>query len=123
MLRNHRGRAPKRQKLPVGGQHAPPHAVAHRHRAAGGGELEVAADAEAPHLVWAKSHDASSCESDLARVGPQLAVQHVEAGGLAGAVRADQRTNFPPFTPEAPAPTPRPPPVALRRPPPPTPPT
>src|SRR5205823_2993028 len=52
------------------------------------------ADAEAPQLVRVKSHDAASCESDLARVGPQLAVQHVEAGGLAGAVRADQRHDF-----------------------------
>ena len=28
---------------------------------------------------------------DLARIGRELAVHHVEAGGLAGAVRADER--------------------------------
>ena len=36
-----------------------------------------------------------SAQADAAGVGTQLAAQHVEAGGFAGAVRADQRQHLP----------------------------
>ena len=54
-------------------------------------DLEGAADAHPGDAVGHQALDAIALEPDLARVGAMQAVDHVEHGGLAGAVRPDQR--------------------------------
>src|SRR5712691_1188429 len=65
--------------------------LGHRQRAEGGGDLERAPDAEAPDIARRHAGDAAAGEDDVAAVGHELAVDHVEASRLAGAVGADQR--------------------------------
>src|SRR5262249_58197080 len=45
-------------------------------------------------LVGPKPHDAAATVDDVAGGGPQIAGDGVERGGLAGAVRADQREHL-----------------------------
>ena len=54
-------------------------------------QLEGAADAGAADLVRPPAVDAPAVEAHEPRIGPVDAGDHVEAGGLAGAVGADQR--------------------------------
>src|SRR5207244_13574448 len=62
------------------------------HRKAGEGlhDLEGAADAGGAHLVRTKPLDLFLVEDDLAGIGRVDAGDHVEDGGLDGAVRADE---------------------------------
>src|SRR6478672_12901079 len=55
------------------------------------GDLERAADAEAPDIARLLANDVGAVEQNFARVGLELTIDHVEAGGFAGAVRAEQR--------------------------------
>src|SRR6185312_5862249 len=70
------------------------HILDHRHRGEGRRDLERAADAAPPHLARRQAGDVRAFEQDLARVRRELAVDHVEAGGLAGAVRTDHGEEF-----------------------------
>src|SRR5690606_7120845 len=54
------------------------------------GHLEHAQHAQAGELGGIEPQDASAVEPDLAGVGAQVARQHIEQRGLAGAVRTDQ---------------------------------
>jgi len=67
------------------------HVLDDLHRSEGRGDLEGAADAQTPDCVRRHADDVATVEQHAARVRPELAVDHVEAGGLAGAVRADHR--------------------------------
>src|SRR5713226_6455901 len=49
------------------------------------------APSEPPDLARLQSGDAAAFEQDISGIGPQLTADHVEAGGLAGPVRSDQR--------------------------------
>src|SRR5262245_44099810 len=66
------------------------HVLNDRHRRKGGGDLESASHAEPPDLTRLQGGDAPALEQDIAGIGPQLTADHVEARGLAGAVRSDQ---------------------------------
>src|SRR6188472_285725 len=70
------------------------HVLGDRHRAEGRGDLEGAADAEAPDVARPQPRNALSLKQDFAAVGLALPVDHVEAGRLAGAVRTDHRQEF-----------------------------
>src|SRR5262249_11304979 len=65
------------------------HVFDDRHRSERGGDLERASDAEAPDLARPEAGEILLLEPDLAGVRRELAVDHVEAGRFAGAVRAD----------------------------------
>src|SRR5204863_9130918 len=52
---------------------------------------EGAADAEPPDIAGLQPHDTAVAEPYVAGVRCKLAVDHVEAGRFAGAVRPDQR--------------------------------
>src|SRR5262249_32065569 len=65
--------------------------LGHRHRAEGGGDLKGAADAEPPNVARLKSDDATIGEFDVAAIGRELPVDHVETGRFPRAVGADQR--------------------------------
>src|SRR5262245_5723662 len=67
------------------------HVLGHGHRAEGRRHLEGTADAEAPDVARMQADDAAAGQGDVAAVGRELPVDHVEAGRLAGAVWADQR--------------------------------
>src|SRR5438067_179330 len=67
------------------------HVLANAERAPDGGDLKGAPDAFAPDLARREAEDRLAAEQDLAGVGAELAVDDVEAGGLAGAVRSDER--------------------------------
>lgn len=57
--------------------------------------LEGPADAEMGCLVGMDRLEPGAVEDDIAVVGPVDAVDHIEKGALAGAVRSDQRANLP----------------------------
>src|SRR5262249_49419237 len=59
--------------------------------AEGGGDLERAADAEAPDRARQQADDAAPREAHVTAVGRKLAVDHIEAGRLAGAIGPDER--------------------------------
>src|SRR2546422_5483915 len=63
--------------------------VEHGELREGANDLEGAADTAATDCARAQTVDRSPAVADLARVGQQEAVQHVEERGLAGAVRSD----------------------------------
>ena len=70
------------------------HVLAHAHRAERLRDLERAPDAKARDAVRRQAGNARFPDQDLARIRDQLAVQQVEAGGLAGAVRPDERDHL-----------------------------
>ena len=57
-------------------------------------DLEGAPDAEPPDLARLLAGGVLAEQADVAGIGPVLAVEHVEAGALARAVRTDQRQDF-----------------------------
>ena len=67
------------------------HVLAHGHGLERGGDLERAAHAQRPHRARVEAGDVAARKEDAPGVGRELAVDEVEAGGLAGAVGADQR--------------------------------
>ncbi len=68
--------------------------LAHRQRGEGLGDLERAADAEAPDRIRRQADDLVAGEGHRACVGRELAADDVEASRFAGAVRADQRQHL-----------------------------
>src|SRR5204863_3492775 len=54
-------------------------------------DLKGAADAEVRDVARPQAGDVLAGEPDFAGIRPELAVDHVEAGRLAGTVRADER--------------------------------
>jgi len=68
--------------------------LAHGHGRERRGDLKSAADAEPPDRAWLLAYGILAQQIDPAAVGNVLAVEHVEAGALAGAVGADQRQNL-----------------------------
>src|SRR5205823_14251851 len=62
----------------------------HRERAPDGRHLKRAPHAALPDLARPEAENRFASEDDVAAVGGELAIHHVEAGGLAGAVRADE---------------------------------
>ena len=67
------------------------HVLAHGERGEGLGDLERPADSEPPDPPRRPAGDVGAQRHHAAGVGADLAHQHVEAGRLAGPVRADQR--------------------------------
>src|SRR5262245_28898032 len=67
------------------------HVLGYRHRAERRRHLEGAADAEAPDVARVQADDAAAGQGDVATIGRELPVDHVEAGRLARAVGSDQR--------------------------------
>src|SRR5262249_19673136 len=63
-------------------------------RGEGLGDLEGAADPLAPDRLGLHADELDAAELHRARVGRELAADHVEAGRLAGAVGADQRQHL-----------------------------
>src|ERR1700694_1292738 len=61
----------------------------HGHRSGRRPDREGAPDAQPPDLAWLEPGEIFLLEPDLAGIRRKLAVDHVEAGGLAGAVRTD----------------------------------
>ena len=84
-------RGQRRARAPVVRDQRLLHVLEHGHRAEGLGDLEGAADAQAPDPARRQPDQLAPRQADAAGIGPDLAVQAVEAGGLAGAVRPDQR--------------------------------
>ena len=70
------------------------HIFAHGHRREGRGDLESPPDAEPPDGPGRQAQNASTVEPNRAGIGPELAVHHVEAGRLAGAIGSDQGQEF-----------------------------
>ena len=70
------------------------HVLAHGHGRERRGDLEGASDAEPPDLARRLARGVLAQQRDPAAVGNLLAVEHVEAGALARAVRADQRQDL-----------------------------
>src|SRR5262249_46528263 len=70
------------------------HVLGDRHRAERRRDLERAADAAPPDRARRQASDVLPFEQYLAGVRRNLSVDHVEAGRLAGAVRADQGQKF-----------------------------
>ena len=70
------------------------HVLDHGHGIERRGDLEGAADAEPIDLARAHAGDLDVAEFDAADIGLRLAVEHVEAGRLAGAVGADEREHL-----------------------------
>ena len=66
----------------------------HGQRREGRGDLEGAAHSSAPDRVGREPGETLALEAHLARVRPELARQHVEQGGLAGAVGTDEGTDL-----------------------------
>src|SRR6266542_2696948 len=77
--------------LPVVAYECHLHVLGDRHRAEGGGDLKGAADAEAPDLARLETDDAAIGKFDVAMIGRELPIDHVEAGRFPGAVWPDQR--------------------------------
>src|SRR5260370_26413593 len=63
----------------------------HRQQVESRGNLDGTADATTPEIARTFAGDLVAIEKNRAGAGFQLAVEHVEAGRLASAVRADQR--------------------------------
>jgi hypothetical protein len=70
------------------------HVLRHGHRPERRGDLEGTADAAPPDIARVQAHDTAVLETDVAAIGRELAVDHIEAGRLPGAVGADQRQEF-----------------------------
>src|SRR4051812_23242940 len=70
------------------------HVLDDGHRIEGGGDLERAPDAAAPDFARLLAGEFGTLEPDLAGIGRELAVDHVEAGRFAGPVGADQGEKF-----------------------------
>src|SRR5438094_3677678 len=85
------GRPPEAEHLARVRQQRELHVLAHGERAPDRGDLEGAPDALAPDLPRREAEDRFAAEQHLAGIGAELAVHHVEAGGLAGAVGTDER--------------------------------
>jgi len=60
----------------------------------GGGNLEGAPHPQPPDVAWRETRKILVSEQDLAEIGRELAVDHVETRGLAGAVRPNHREEF-----------------------------
>src|SRR5919201_5097653 len=82
---------PEPEDLPVVTHQRHLHVLGNRHRAEGGRDLKRAPDAEAPYLARLETDDAAMREFAVAAIGCELPIDHVEAGGFARAVGADQR--------------------------------
>src|SRR3546814_575572 len=70
------------------------HVLPYGQRAEGGGDLEGASDAPTRRGARSQTGQLLAVEPYAAGIRAQLAVDAVEAGGLAGAVRADDRDQF-----------------------------
>ena len=70
--------------------HADPDVVEHRHLAEGARDLPGAGDAAGDPAVGRHPRHVLAAEEHPSRVGPLLAHEEPERGGLAGAVRADE---------------------------------
>ena len=70
------------------------HVFDHGHRAERRGHLKCPADAQSPDVARPHTYYAAVAETHVPAIGRQLAVDHVEAGRFASAVRADQRQEF-----------------------------
>src|SRR5262245_30659137 len=66
------------------------HVLDDRHGAEGGCDLKGTADAEAPDVAGLKADYAAIGKFDVAAIGRELSVDHVEAGRLARAIGPDQ---------------------------------
>src|SRR5438094_9723747 len=88
------GRPPEAEHLARVRQQRELHVLAHGERAPDRGDLEGAPDALAPDLPRREAEDRFAAEQDFAGVRGELSVHHVEAGGLAGAVRSDEGEEF-----------------------------
>ncbi len=84
-----RGAAPQPRQLPVMRKQRHLNVFAHGHRSECRGDLKCAADSHAPDLARLAADRFRTADSDRATVRGQLPVHHVEAGRLAGSVRAD----------------------------------
>src|SRR5205814_10226112 len=82
---------PEAEHLARVGEERHLHVLANAERAPDGGDLEGAPDAFAPDLARREAEERLAAEQDLARVGAELAVDDVDAGPLAGAVRSEER--------------------------------
>jgi len=82
---------PHREQLAVVGQQRHLNVLHHGQRRKSLGDLEGAAHPQPPNGAGLAAHQFLAVEQDGALVGPELAVDHVEGGGLARAVGADQR--------------------------------
>ena len=71
------------------------HVLGDRHGHERLGDLEGAAEAQAPDAARRQAGNVLVGEPDTAAVGRELAADHVEDGGLAGAVGADDRQQPP----------------------------
>ena len=58
------------------------------------GYLECTAHAHAPDIARVAAHQLIATKPDGARIGLELAIDHVEGGGLARTIRADQGQQF-----------------------------
>src|SRR5215217_3153755 len=70
------------------------HVLQYRQVREHGRNLEGADDAHARDLGRARARDVAAVEQDLPGTGHQEFSEEVEAGGLAGAVRADERVDM-----------------------------
>src|SRR5690606_11848536 len=84
------GEAEESAELAVVGEDRHLHVLAHGHGGICGGDLEGAADTEAPDLARAHAGRVPAEDADRTAVAADLAVEHVEAGALARAVGADE---------------------------------
>ncbi len=66
------------------------HVFADSHRGEDLGDLEGAADAAAGKPPGRQAGHGSAAQGDLAGIGAKLAAEHIEAGGFARAIGADQ---------------------------------
>ena len=70
------------------------HVLQHGHAAEQLRDLEGAADAQGGEFTWRVTIGARAAQKDVAAGGCQMAGEHVDRGGLAGTVRADQADEF-----------------------------
>src|SRR6185312_13285857 len=82
---------PQRSEPPLPRKQRELHVLAHAHRAEGLRDLEGPSDAEAEARARRQALEVAPVDADRPGVGPQLAIEKIEAGGLAGAIGADHR--------------------------------
>jgi hypothetical protein len=91
LLQNGKSQIACRRDLAFPLQRADDHVVQHAQARKGLDDLEGPADARCADLMWLQILNRQILKMHRPRVGRKHARDHVEAGRLAGAIRADQR--------------------------------